>query len=223
MKLLATTAVLSGLSLAAAQNGGSSSPSFTASSSTASASSSSSNKIAVSSSSGALTFSPASLSVAKGETVTFTFFPRNHSVAQSAFDSPCAPLDGGFFSGFHPVSSGVDAKEQPTFTVTVEDDTKPMWFYCSQGEHCQGGMVGVLNPPKTGANTLAAYKKAAAGATTNKSPSGGATGGKVGKAGDKKASASGTGAIPSGTASPSGTGTATTKIEFRQLLGLFIF
>lgn len=32
------------------------------------------------------------------------------------------------------------------FTVTV-NDTKPLWFYCSQGAHCEAGMAMVINEP----------------------------------------------------------------------------
>ncbi len=75
---------------------------------------------------------------------------QNHSVVQSNFDSPCVPISkvmpevSGFFSGFMPVS-GPDVAERPVYTVEVKDE-KPMWFYCSQGKHCQGGMGGVINP-----------------------------------------------------------------------------
>jgi len=34
-----------------------------------------------------------------------------------------------------------------TFTYEVKNASQPAWFYCSQGKHCQAGMVGVINPP----------------------------------------------------------------------------
>lgn len=40
------------------------------------------------------------------------------------------------------------------------NDTKPIWFYCTQKSHCKGGMVGVVNAPA--GKTLDDYKKAAA-------------------------------------------------------------
>jgi hypothetical protein len=46
-----------------------------------------------------------------------------------------------FFSGFIPTN----AQGQLTFTLPVRD-TNPIWFYCTQGMHCQAGMVGVINP-----------------------------------------------------------------------------
>lgn len=93
----------------------------------------------------ALKFFPESLEVPQGEAVQFQFFPLKHSVAQSSFEKPCEPLPGsaGFFSGFMPVSN--DDKFQPTFTIVV-NQTEPIWFYCATGEHCQAGMVGVINP-----------------------------------------------------------------------------
>ena len=88
-----------------------------------------------------LTFSPNTTTAAAGDTVTFHYYPMKHSVVQAAFASPCEPLAGGFFSGFVPTSSG---ESTTTFMITV-NDTKPIWFYCSQAKHCQSGMVGAIN------------------------------------------------------------------------------
>lgn len=88
-----------------------------------------------------LTFTPNNTVAAMGDTVTFHFWPQDHSVVQASFAAPCEPLEGGFYSGFVPVSSGASPK---TFTIDV-NTTKPIWFYCSQGKHCQSGMVGVIN------------------------------------------------------------------------------
>jgi hypothetical protein len=92
------------------------------------------------------------------------------TVTQSSFADPCHPLAGGFFSGFVPTTPQTLGA---TFTITVKD-TKPIWFYCSQtgaGGHCQKGMVGSVNAPKTG-NTLDAFKKLAGNATTSTFPGG---------------------------------------------------
>ncbi len=68
---------------------------------------------------------------------------------QSTFDQPCLPLGNvqpgvkGIFSGFRPVMA--DSPSAPVFSVPI-NDTKPIWFYCSQARHCQMGMVGVINP-----------------------------------------------------------------------------
>jgi hypothetical protein len=50
-----------------------------------------------------------------------------------------------FFSGFMPTNaSAVSANNLLTYTIRVMD-SKPVWFYCSQAKHCQGGMVGAIN------------------------------------------------------------------------------
>lgn len=63
---------------------------------------------------GALTFTPDQVTAQQGDKVIFTLFvfslslprllilsshPKNHTVTQSSFDSPCSPLSGGFDSG----------------------------------------------------------------------------------------------------------------------------
>jgi hypothetical protein len=70
---------------------------------------------------------------------------QSHSVAVSSFDAPCValPPDGSpnnYFSGFMPTSEG-----DPFYTIQVLT-TDPIWLFCSVGEHCQAGMVGVINP-----------------------------------------------------------------------------
>jgi plastocyanin len=92
---------------------------------------------------GDIKFVPDTLTAAEGDTVTFTFYPQNHSVAQSAFSTPCEPLGGGIFSDFFPTSSGAATD---TFEITITS-TDPLWLYCSYPGHCQGGMVMVINPP----------------------------------------------------------------------------
>lgn len=62
-------------------------------------------KISVKVGSGGLVFNPSNITAAKGDTVEFTFYPKNHSVAQSTFDKPCQALDKGIFSGFLPTNS----------------------------------------------------------------------------------------------------------------------
>jgi plastocyanin len=90
-----------------------------------------------------LVFTPPTTEASVGDVVTFHFYPKNHDVVQGSLEKPCAPLAGGFFSGFIPSAAGEANK---TFSVTVKDD-KPIWFYCSQGKHCNNGMAGVINPP----------------------------------------------------------------------------
>ena len=92
-----------------------------------------------------LLFNPQTVTANVGDTLTFSYFPKNHSVVQSSFADPCHPLDGGFFSGFQPLSAGPGPVE---FVVTV-NDTKPIWIYCAQTlkSHCQSGMAMVVNQP----------------------------------------------------------------------------
>jgi len=98
--------------------------------------------IQVSDNSDALSFNPSSTTANKGDTVTWHFFPHNHNVVQGSFDQPCQPLDNGFYSGFIPSDSG---EANTTFSIQVTD-SDPIWYYCSQGSHCNGGMAGVINP-----------------------------------------------------------------------------
>jgi len=123
---------------------------------------------------------PESVSVEPGTMIQFHFYPQNHSVVRSTFDQPCKPIEQsqpgskiGFFSGFMPVKDTMG-----TFTIWVAD-SNPIWFYCSQGKHCQDGMVGVINPPKGNASrNIDTYRALAAKAPANISPSGNYSGGK---------------------------------------------
>lgn len=93
----------------------------------------------------ALRFNPENVKADIGDTLTFSYFPKNHSVIQSDFAKPCQPQAGGFNSGFQPVAVGPGSTQ---FVVTVQD-TKPIWVYCAQttGGHCQKGMNMVVNEP----------------------------------------------------------------------------
>lgn len=95
---------------------------------------------------------------------------QNHSVVQGDFNSPCRPSNPAIYSGFIPSHSGPavspntrdpaetttkaaktnfpipSAPKQNTSFVLTINDTKPIWYYCSQAKHCQAGMVGVINP-----------------------------------------------------------------------------
>jgi plastocyanin len=104
------------------------------------------HKVAVGTKTGELIFKPDSITAAEGDTVSFHFWPKNHSIAQAAFNSPCAPMDNGFWSGFVPTMDTQNTANW-TFTYEVTNASKPIWFYCTQGKHCQAGMVGVINPP----------------------------------------------------------------------------
>jgi plastocyanin len=93
---------------------------------------------------GSLAFEPSNIKAAVGDTVTFKFWPKNHSVAQSTFAKPCEPMANGFWSGYIP---SMEKAATETFVYTVTNASAPIWFYCTQGMHCQGGMVGVINGP----------------------------------------------------------------------------
>lgn len=125
--------------------------------------------VQVSDNSGSLRFYPDDITAAAGSMVQFQFHPKNHSVVQSAFSNPCEPIHDvmanvtGFKSGFMPVAAG--ATTMSVFTIMV-NDTKPIWFYCSQKPHCQKGMVGVINAPG-GSKTIDTFRTLAEQAAVN--------------------------------------------------------
>ncbi|KAG9017175.1 hypothetical protein FRB90_001441 [Tulasnella sp. 427] len=94
-----------------------------------------------------LVYTPNHVKAHVGDTVTFHFHFKNHTVTQSSFEKPCEPLEGGFDSGFMPVA--MDATEFPTFTIPVKDKN-PIWIHCEQVNHCASGMVFAVNAPKKG-------------------------------------------------------------------------
>ncbi|KAI1817096.1 hypothetical protein GGS20DRAFT_98583 [Poronia punctata] len=185
--------------------------------------------VSVSSSAGAKTFTPDNLKAAAGDMIQFQFLAGNHSVVQSNFDNPCTPIQQhvsnqtGMFSGYMDVQASAGSGMIPTYTVMVADEKKPMWLYCSQGKHCQAGMVMVVNE-NTSANqsrSLDAFKKLASQATQNLDP----TSTTNGNGGDSEAVPVGgtTSSVPSpsGTASPgSSSGAVVSVSAWTGLLGL---
>ncbi|KAF2673987.1 hypothetical protein BT63DRAFT_384073 [Microthyrium microscopicum] len=120
--------------------------------------------------SGGNVYSPSTIpGVAVGDTVSFQFQGTVHNVVQSSFSSPCTPMDNGFSVPFQSSSD--------TFTVNVTT-TDAIWFYCSYQNHCNLGMVGVINPG-TG-QTQGAFASAAKGATVSQPKSNSAVGGVLG-------------------------------------------
>lgn len=86
-----------------------------------------------------------------GEFVQFQFHTGNHTVTQSTFDKPCEPIGmnsnvTGFHSGFLPVAASAAMGMIPTYTIQI-NNTNPLWLYCAKGNHCQSGMVMVINEP----------------------------------------------------------------------------
>jgi len=175
--------------------------------------------ISVSNKDGKLVFTPDSVNAKVGTSVEFQFWPRNHSVAESSFDSPCKPLAGSttLFSGFHPVAA--NAEDRPTWTVQI-NNTNPIWLYCSQADHCQSGMVAVINPPSSGARTLASYKSAAASESSNQSPPA-VRGGVVGTTGGSsaKSSSSASGSSSSGSSATSASSSPSTTPSTKSSAG----
>ena len=115
-----------------------------------------------------LRFDPENIFAEPGSIVEFHFLPANHSVVESSFASPCVPKGAtSFYSGFFPVSKNPDgsvAQSGEVFQIEVRD-TKPIWFYCAQdkGQHCQSGMVGVVNQVVDSGKTLEAFRGLAKG------------------------------------------------------------
>lgn len=95
---------------------------------------------------------PEKVTAEPGSMVQFQFWTGNHTVTQSSFDSPCEPITqdangtavAAIKSGFMPAEESADMGMIPVYTVMI-NDTKPLWFFCGQGEHCAGGMAMVIN------------------------------------------------------------------------------
>ncbi|KAJ3478670.1 hypothetical protein NLI96_g9600 [Meripilus lineatus] len=114
-----------------------------------------------------LTFTPTEITAAAGDSVSFQFLSKNHTVTQSTFASPCANLtqaDGTVVdSGFQPVAANATSFMQWTFTIN--NASAPLWFYCRQANHCKAGMVFAINP--TAEKSFAAFQAAAMGTTAS--------------------------------------------------------
>jgi plastocyanin len=134
-------------------------------------------------------FTPNSITAQPGDMVAFNFVSQNHSVASSNANTPCQPEANAIFSDFQPIAApaangrnrGKNNRRQaatntPTFMVPVVDN-QPMYIYCSQAQHCQQGMVMVINPPN--AQAVQQYASKAAKARNNVSPQGGLSGGQM--------------------------------------------
>ncbi len=81
----------------------------------------------------------------------------NHTLSQSSFEDPCTKQTNkfgqqtGIDSAFNFATKSNDGKNQPVFAFSVEDDSKPLWFYCRQTEpksHCNDGMVVSSQPSR---------------------------------------------------------------------------
>jgi len=107
-----------------------------------------------------LIFNPANITAQVGDTITFEFHEKNHTVTQSSFAAPCRNLfstsgTAGFDSGFEPVASG--ATTFPTYTIQV-NSTTPIWAYCKQSNHCGSGMVFAVNAVESSSKSFEAFQ-----------------------------------------------------------------
>jgi plastocyanin len=146
-----------------------------------------------------LAFTPSSVNASTGDTVTFVFSPKNHTVTQSTFAAPCQAMSGGVDSGFQPVAA--NASSVPSFSVTV-NSTAPIWFYCKQTGHCQQGMVFAINPTQN--KSFDAYQAAAKASSADGTPASGSnTTGSGSGSGSSSTSGTATGSAPSASGSSS--------------------
>jgi len=129
---------------------------------------------------GKLVFTPSNITAKAGDTITFQFQQKNHTVTQSTFANPCKSMAStstsgqtGFDSGFKPVADG--ATTFPTYTIQV-NDTQPIWAFCAQANHCTSGMVFAVNTVESGPNNFDAYKNKATGASSSAATPSGTSG-----------------------------------------------
>jgi hypothetical protein len=122
-----------------------------------------------------LLYEPSSVTIAAGDTLSFQFLSKNHTVTQSTFADPCTAKAGGVDSGY--LSVLANATTFPTWSIQITNVTAPLWFFCEQTGHCQKGMVFAVNP--TADKTFDMFKATAMGAAAGTgTPAGtGTTGG----------------------------------------------
>ena len=93
------------------------------------------------------TFVPNSVTAAVGDIIQFQFSNGNHTVTQSAKDTPCQPLQASdpaaIHSGHVPFEDGQTTVG--TFNMPITN-TETMFLYCATGPHCQEGQVMIVNP-----------------------------------------------------------------------------
>ncbi|ERF69068.1 hypothetical protein EPUS_01024 [Endocarpon pusillum Z07020] len=154
--------------------------------------------VQVSNMNASLKFYPEEIRAEAGSMVQFQFYPRNHTVTQSTFDRPCEPINN-----IMPNVTGINSGPMPpvnnmmkVFTIMI-NDTRPLWMYCATGDHCEKGMVMVINAPQGGERTLQSYKALAARVSEN---------------GTTTSTGSANGTVPGGTTEPS-TGSASSVVD----------
>jgi len=157
-------------------------PAYPSASSTSSAPGLSNNHQVVVGGTGKLFFTPSNITANPGDTITFQFQQKNHTVTQSTFANPCKSIAStsttgqtGFDSGFMPVADTVTTGF-PTYTIQI-NDTTPIWAFCAQTSHCSSGMVFAVNTVESGPNNFQAFKNKATGASNSTAPSSGSSNG----------------------------------------------
>ncbi|EXJ66270.1 uncharacterized protein A1O5_10422 [Cladophialophora psammophila CBS 110553] len=118
--------------------------------------------VSVSDANGSLKYFPNKITAPVGSVVQFQFHPKNHTVTESSFAEPCKPIAAnltssirpGQKSGFVPLTGSEPFT--PVYNLLV-NDTKPIWIYCGQTNHCQKGMAMVINQNDSSPNTIDAY------------------------------------------------------------------
>lgn len=160
---------------------------------------------------GSLLYEPPSVTAKAGDIVEFQlyvlylFFPnilltmhfsmsKNHTITQSTFDKPCQAKAEGVDSGYQFIPAGTSSF--PSWSITVQNDTAPLWFYCAQAPHCAKGMVFAINP--TAEKTFEKFHAAALATDATAGTAGAASGSYGGAAGGGMGGAYG-GAAPAGT------------------------
>jgi hypothetical protein len=157
-----------------------------------------------------LTYSPNNFNASVGDTIAFMFSPKNHTVTQSNFASPCEPLSvstgtEGINTGF--THATTVSQNVTGFSFTV-NDTNPIWLYCAQKNpesHCAAGMVMAINAAGAGNKTFQNYLALAKATNSSSSttPSG-ASGSPSGTA---------TGPTSSSTSAQGGSGALSTSVN----------
>ncbi|KAF2734022.1 hypothetical protein EJ04DRAFT_564591 [Polyplosphaeria fusca] len=96
------------------------------------------------------------------DTVLFSFYPPDHSVARAEYGNPCVPYEytgkdkTGFWSGVQYVDS---VQHMANWSLLI-NDTEPIFFYCAAPGSCiDHQMVGAINPNSS--QTLAFQKQKA--------------------------------------------------------------
>jgi len=110
-----------------------------------------------------IVYTPNQIKAKVGDRINFEFHFKNHTVTQSSFAQPCTRQRNtvtnelGVDSGFMPIPTNPAPTEIPVWTIEVKQDTSPIWLFCNQVNHCNGGMVFAINAPDTGNKTFAAF------------------------------------------------------------------